>query len=217
VLWRKSRKSILSRAAVFLEKPWAIFLLWIPISIIEILTDRFHWRSSGLWSYYSLLLCFIFGYMIFSNKSILENIKNYWIVFIIIAVAGSVYALTGIYVNKWLSSGISTPFYFWIFSCKGIGPISWIIGLTGFCMRFLNFRNRFLNYANEAVLPFYILHHLVIIVLGYFIVQWKTGISIKFIATVILSLTAIIIIYEFLVRRFNIMRVLFGMKPKKSQ
>jgi hypothetical protein len=50
---------------------------------------------------------------------------------------------------------------------------SWLLTFIGFANHHLNFSNRFLKYANEAVLPFYILHQTVIVVIGYFIKDWK--------------------------------------------
>jgi hypothetical protein len=51
----------------------------------------------------------------------------------------------------------------------------WILALLGLGDRYLNFNNRFLSYANEAVLPFYILHQPLIVVIGFFIVQLDIG------------------------------------------
>jgi len=47
--------------------------------------------------------------------------------------------------------------------------LSWcmMICIINLGRQFLNFKNRFLSYASKAVLPFYILHQTVIIVVGY--------------------------------------------------
>jgi len=89
---------------------------------------------------------------------------------------------------------------------------SWLLAVLGFGMHNLNFNSPFLKYANEAVLPFYILHQTVIVVLGYFMVQWAIPDPLKFLLILIFSFFVIIGLYEFVVRRFNIMRFLFGMR-----
>ncbi|MFC2021215.1 hypothetical protein ACFLU1_05480 [Chloroflexota bacterium] len=96
---------------------------------------------------------------------------------------------------------------------------SWffIIAILGFGSRYLNFNNSFLGYANEAVLPFYILHQTVIIVIGFLVIQGNIGIALKYIITSTASFIAIVSIYELLVRRINILRFLFGMRLKKKQ
>jgi len=79
---------------------------------------------------------------------------------------------------------------------------------------YLNYRNAFLTYANEAVLPFYILHQTVIMGVGYLVVQWAIPDLLKWLIVVPVSFAIIMVLYEFLVRRYNVMRFLFGMKPR---
>jgi len=88
--------------------------------------------------------------------------------------------------------------------------------LEGLLARYLNFNNRFLGYANEAVLPFYILHQTVILIIGFFVLQWSMGIAPKYLIITTSSFMAIMAIYELLVRRINILRFLFGMRLKKK-
>ena len=80
-------------------------------------------------------------------------------------------------------------------------------------MRYLNFTSPALKYANEAVLPFYVLHQTVLLAVGYFVVQWQIPDLAKWEAIVLISFALIMALYEYLVRRNNLLRVLFGMKP----
>jgi hypothetical protein len=89
-----------------------------------------------------------------------------------------------------------------------------VLAILGFGMKHLNFNKPILSYANEAVLPFYILHHPVLLSVGYFVVQWAIPDALKFVVIDAVSFLIIMALYEFAVRRFNVMRVLFGMKPK---
>jgi peptidoglycan/LPS O-acetylase OafA/YrhL len=88
----------------------------------------------------------------------------------------------------------------------------WLLAIFGFGMKHLNFSTPFLKYANEAVLPFYILHQTVIVGLGYFVVQWAIPDWPKFLLILSTSFLIVMALYEFLVRRFNLLRFLFGMK-----
>jgi hypothetical protein len=65
------------------------------------------------------------------------------------------------------------------------------------------------------VLPFYIMHQTVIICVGYFVVRQPIPDVAKFVIIAVSSFAIIAALYEFVVRRFNVMRVLFGMKPLK--
>jgi hypothetical protein len=91
----------------------------------------------------------------------------------------------------------------------------WIIGLLGTGSRLINVNNRILAHANEAVLPFYILHHSVILLVGAYVVKWGSGVETKFFVIAAVSMAIIMAVYELLIRRLNIIRFLFGMKSKK--
>ena len=86
------------------------------------------------------------------------------------------------------------------------------MAVFGLGMKHLNFTNPFLKYANDAVLPFYILHQTVIVTLGYFVVGWAIPDLLKFVVILVVSFPIVMGLYEFGVRRFNLMRFLLGMK-----
>ena len=88
-----------------------------------------------------------------------------------------------------------------------------ILGFFGMAMQYLTMRTPMLDYANEAVLPFYILHQTVIQVVGFFVLQWGIPDVLEWVVVVVVAFAAIMLIYEFLIRRWNVMRFLFGMKP----
>ena len=79
-------------------------------------------------------------------------------------------------------------------------------------MRFLDFTNRWLVWSQEAVLPFFLLHQPVIIVIAYYVVQWNAGIFPKLVTVVIASLLVTLALYEFVIRRIGFLRTIFGMK-----
>ena len=92
----------------------------------------------------------------------------------------------------------------------------WIVGLLWLGGRFLNFTNRFLAHVNEMVLPFYILHQTVIIIVAYFVVQTGLAIPLKYGITALISFAVIVILYELLVSRIGVLRFLFGMRKKAA-
>ena len=70
------------------------------------------------------------------------------------------------------------------------------------------------RYSNEAVLPFYVLHEPVIVAAAWLIVRWHAPSLAQYTALVVLSFAATLGLYEALVRRFRLTRVLFGLKPR---
>jgi hypothetical protein len=97
--------------------------------------------------------------------------------------------------------------------------IVWFLlyAILGFGMIHLNFSTPFLSYANEAVLPFYIMHQTVLLCVGFFVVQWAILAARMWLIIASTSFTIIMILYEFLVRRHNTLRFLFGMKSMPKE
>jgi peptidoglycan/LPS O-acetylase OafA/YrhL len=72
------------------------------------------------------------------------------------------------------------------------------------------------RYANEAVLPFYMLHEPVIVAAAWIIVRWQAPILAKYVALVIVSLACTLALYDLFVRRVRVTRFLFGMKTRPA-
>ena len=70
--------------------------------------------------------------------------------------------------------------------------------------------------ANQAVLPFYLLHEPVIVAFAWVIVRWHAPIGVEYPVLVAASFIATLVIYELAVRRYRITRLLFGMKPPSA-
>jgi glucans biosynthesis protein C len=91
-----------------------------------------------------------------------------------------------------------------------------MIFILYFGMRFLNSRNNVIDYANEAVLPFYVLHHPIIVVIAFYTIPWDISLGLKFLFVSTAALMATLLIYDLLIRRWNVTRVFFGVKPRTS-
>jgi glucan biosynthesis protein C len=73
---------------------------------------------------------------------------------------------------------------------------------------------RAVAYAAEAFLPVYILHQTVVFVIGYYVVQWEMAALLKYFVISLSSLAATLLLYELAVRRTQVTRWLFGMRPR---
>jgi hypothetical protein len=95
---------------------------------------------------------------------------------------------------------------------------SWsaVVFMLSLGAKYLTFNNKVLAYANEAVLPFYLLHQTVILCVGWFVIPWDMGILPKYLIIAVASFALIMALYELLIRRFNIVRFFLGMRPKRK-
>ena len=212
----KAAKSVIARAAVILDKPWTLLpLLVISIAVIDILiTPTGFWghRGTGGWNILSYLLFFLLGYLLFSDTRLLEIVKRLRWYFLGAGIILS--GLAFIFVDQFVEAEdyFGTASYNLAHLVRSMNSWAWMLAFIGIAARFLNFNNRFLGYAGEAVLPFYVLHQTVIISIGFYVVQWDMGVMPKYLIIAATSFIGIMAIYELLVRRLKPLRFLFGMR-----
>lgn len=93
----------------------------------------------------------------------------------------------------------------------------WLLALVGYGKRYLNRPHKSLNYLNQAVYPFYIIHQTVIVCISYYIVETQNeSILSKYLFTVVVTFFITMGIYHLLIKPYAITRFLFGMKPKNE-
>ena len=90
------------------------------------------------------------------------------------------------------------------------GAGSWCSWGTG--ASYLSFGNRLLSWARDASYPIYILHQTVIIVIAYFVIAQPWAPWTKYWVVLLSTLAVCVLLYEFLLRRFGLLRVAFGIK-----
>ncbi|MGZ3618266.1 MAG: hypothetical protein ACXWOL_16440, partial [Ktedonobacteraceae bacterium] len=118
--------------------------------------------------------------------------------------------------SSWDNITTYTPGYVLYQILRSMTTWSLMIFILYFGMRFLNFKSKQIDYANEAVLPFYVFHHPVIVVIAFYSIPWDISLGIKFFLVSTAALIVTLLIFEFLIRRWNFTRVLFGLKPLTS-
>jgi glucan biosynthesis protein C len=98
------------------------------------------------------------------------------------------------------------------------GVLLWtcLLSVLGYGMHYLTANHPLLAYANEAVLPVYILHQPLILIIGFFVILLPLSILAKYLIIAPLAFALTLGIYEFAIRRVNPARRLFGLKPRPS-
>lgn len=213
---RDPGKNVITKLATFLDRPWALLLLFImSIAIVNMLIypDGFWGYRNGGWNPITYLFFFVFGYLIFANPRILETIRKLRWFSLLFGIITFAFIL-------WYDLTIGSPAFGSLMYALGMliqamGTWGWLFAILGFGSLYLTQNTRFLSYANEAVLPFYVLHQTVIIVIGFYVVQWNAGVGLKYLVISTTSFAGIMLIYEFLVRHINVVRFLFGMRQRR--
>lgn len=202
----------LKQVGDFLAKLGMVYLLALPILLVVVTINPNTFmgnRDTGGWCRMSYLLYFVYGFIIFSNERLQTAIQK--IRWISLASGVVLFLVIGF---LWGGSdpAFKTPRYALIFGGLCLVSWTWVLALLGFGTKYLITSTPFVKYANEAVLPFYIMHQTVLLGVGYFVVRWPIPDLVKFVIIAASSFTVILVIYEFLIRRVNALRFLFGMK-----
>jgi glucans biosynthesis protein C len=227
LLYLRSERSLAFRNAVtrIFSSPAGIllipacFILVTQILLRPYFPDETHALLDD-WGFFVFYISFfLFGMLCYSNatlwKSIGANRK--------FLLAAALFSLVPFYVTyfhfreiitlPWDTDTVET-----IFDVIAIF-VSWftVITVIAFGQHYLNRPQPWLKHFNEGLYPFYILHQTVIIAIGFYICQLSWGIFAKFWAVSLLTLASCVGVYFLVIRPFNVMRVLFGLKPKKAE
>jgi acyltransferase-like protein len=223
---------VLDRTAAFTERHPAIVLSLaaIPLALVEAAFGPD--GNTGGWERAAYLFPLLYGYLIASDRrfeSALRRARRAALACAIVATSvlvvwAGVLGASGTDVMTGTAPGWS--------ALQGLAGWAWIVTILGFAGSLTSRRGgppsatvaspsegrelgwrRAGRYANEAVLPFYVLHEPVIAAAAWLIVRWSAPTFGKYVVLVIVSLSGTLILYEVLVRRFRVTRVLFGMKP----
>jgi peptidoglycan/LPS O-acetylase OafA/YrhL len=168
--------------------------------------------------FFIFYMCFFFfGALLYSNQNLWLSIginRKYLLMaslFVLVPFYGLYFHFRDFYQLPWSDDVVET-----MFDVVGIF-LSWftVITVIAYGQHYLNKPHPMLSKINEGLYPFYILHQTVIIAIGYYVCQWPWSIAAKFWTIAFLTLFSCVILYLLVIKPFNPVRFLFGMKPRK--
>lgn len=229
-LRRQRGRRWITQLAGFFQRPGAIFLLGIPAGAIEAALQS---ENYGGWNRYVFLLLFLYGYVIAGDTRFVgamqkQSLAALWLALPATVLGFAVYvraATAGVYLGR----GYALLNVLWRM-LKGVGGWWWVVAISGLGGRLLavmpagwrehvdsgrpSLWRRALGYANEAVLPFYMLHETIVVAVGFRVVRWQASMLVKYGVISLASLIATLAVYELLIRRNRVGRFLFGMRAR---
>ena len=195
--------------------PGAIFLWVLPGVLLIILGDPYGIMGPAPREDIARLFFLpfvIYGFLVISDRRIQQAIVHQRRIALGLAVVLilAVPAVTGLLEDD-------PSYLIYALGILLVGVLMWscILTVLGYGMHYLTANHRLLAYANEGVLPFYILHQPVILLLGYFIIPLPISILTKYLIIAPLAFGTTLGLYEYGVRRVNPVRWLFGLKARK--
>lgn len=228
LLRRPSGVRLVGKLGGMLSRPGAVFLLALPLAAVELSLGSE--VGFATWNRYSYAVLLVYGYLAAADARIGGAFQRQWRPALAAAVplfaaGGAMFAM---------ASGHGDPF-------TGTDPASltfrllktvdgwlWVVAILGLARSRLARRartggravggrigssSRVGAYVNEAVLPFYVLHETVIVVIAKWVLPWKIGVGAQILLITFTSLIVTLLLYDLGVRRTPITRWLFGLKP----
>lgn len=227
LLFLRSTRSLKFRTSIMKLLSTPAGLLFVPALLIllsqVILRPYFPEETHALlddWGFFTFYLSFfIFGMLCYSNSDLWVSIgrnRNFLLVasiFILVPFYTTYFHFREIITLPWSVDVVET-----IFDVCGIF-LSWftVITVIAFGQHYLNRPHPWLKHFNEGLYPFYILHQTVIIAIGYYICQYNWSIGLKFWIVSFLTLGSCVLFYFLVIRPFNAVRLLFGMKARNER
>jgi glucan biosynthesis protein C len=215
-LWLRGETGqvVLSRLAGVCERRGGILVFILPLLMVRLGLQPFFPREHDWADFFYLMSMFALGYILYAHEGFTRAIRRDWPILLAIGIVSTVawayLALSAESLDVEYPPRTLRDFVFW--TMITINCWCWTTFMLFVGMRYLDFSNKWLQYAQEAVLPFFLLHQPVIIAIAFYVVQWDAGIPVKLVTVVLGSFVVTLAIYELVIRRIAPLRTLFGMK-----
>ena len=208
------------------DRRGGLLVFIIPLALVRLslqprYSDYASWADFGY-----MLVYFIYGYILYGDERFTRAIRRDAGLSLAIGI-GTILIMVGAGIagvaEEWATTPGTLGFY-----------LAWsVVVVSGWCWttfalyvgtRFLNFRNCWLEYGQEAILPFYLFHQPVIVTIAFYIVQWDISAQLGASVDILVKLPIVVLgsfavtlgLYEALVRRVEPARALLGMKPRRE-
>ena len=197
--------------------PGRIYMFAIPVMLLALLSPEtiLAARRWGGWSLAANLFFFFGGFALVSDGRLYGSVRKLrWV-----SLAAGL-AMTAGMISVFARSGdpeFGTAYYTWLIAVYGLSAWLWVLSIVGFAANRLRVPKPWLGYANEAVLPFYIMHQPLLLAVGTVVIPLHIPDSLKWGGIAAGAFILCAGLYELLVRRFRWLRFLFGMKASVAK
>jgi len=146
------------------------------------------------------LLAFFFGFcFVLSGDGFWKMIVKWRRVFLVLGLI--------LFALRWMLFQMKAPAYLLVMESD-----SWIFAVFAFGHKYLNRPSRPLDYLSQAVYPVYILHMIFLYLGSMLVFPLQIDVHLKFLMVLLITLVGCFVVYEFVIRRVRLLRILFGLR-----
>jgi hypothetical protein len=194
-------KKVLSKIMTYAIGPLSVSVFFM-LELVLVKPQLFELYAQTWHGFFIGLLAFFFGFLVvYTGKTFWQTVSKWKWLYIAIAAVLFTLRLKGFDVTS-------------IYYLKAIESNCWIFGVFGLGYEYLNKPSAKLSYLSQAAYPVYIIHMFVLYAGALIILPLTIHPFLKFVGITLFTFVVCFIIYEFILRRVNILRPLFGLKWK---
>ena len=205
-----------------MKSNYGVFILALPMIVVRILFKPIYSEYTDWADFFIYLFPFIYGFIFMSDPDFIAIAKRKMYLFLTV---GIITSTLFIYVGSQSAQNVQeylypsfSMYHVQISILSMFIAYSWIMFFLAFFSRNLNFSHTILIPANISILPIYVLHQTLIIIIGYYVVDTDLNLFMKFTIITLTAIPSAVLLYK-LIQTNNVSRFLFGMKkkaPKKA-
>ena len=88
----------------------------------------------------------------------------------------------------------------------------WVVFALYIGMRLLDLKIKLLVYGQQSMMSIYLFHHLVIVIIAFYVVQWDMGIHPKMAVVLLGSFFITLGLHELIIKRIPLVQTVLGIK-----
>ena len=207
-LFKKHKEGKLQRVfEKFLGHPLGLLAVIIPFILEAVLIKPASFETYAMnWHGFVLgFLAFFFGFtFVYAGNSFWKLLVKWR--FVLLAAALSLYFF------RFFEYALRAPNYL-----MAIESCLWIFTVLGFGHKHLNKNSASLSYLSQAAYPVYILHMFFLYLAAWILFPLNMHVMLKFVISILITGVGCMVTYEYLIRRVNFLRPLFGLRLKNTK
>lgn len=197
-------------------------LLGLPFAIIQLVIvanarlfpsvgGAFATNAIGVTAY---LVFFLYGYLLYLDDRLLSGIRRdvWWA----LALGAGAWLWIAFIAPAWWPSGAPAPVGLMVALARGYCSWWWVMGILGLALRYLQFTTPTIDYLSRAAYPVYIIHMPILSFVALWVVKLDLNVWLKFGVITVLALAVSLAIYDLLIRRVGMLRLLFGLSHDRQ-
>jgi peptidoglycan/LPS O-acetylase OafA/YrhL len=149
------------------ERRGGLLVFILPVAAVRMSLQPFFPGYTDWADYAYMLVYFVCGYLLFADERLVQAIRRDWRLALSVGFISTLTMLVGLVAGgeQWVKDPRTLGFYLgW--GLVGVNGWCWTLFALWFGMRFLDFRNRWLDRGQELIVPFYVFHQPPIVVLA---------------------------------------------------